>query len=250
VRGRHPHTKILGGVDSSVTDQGRQHTKGVRTSGQNSRWNGELPRETIGNIQSVGCLGQREVVITAHNACIRELLREVNVHGRLGTLWVQEECNEFCSMEELWESVRDEEMKILWKGASEGQPPTEEQYQERFWRRRLDSICLDVITKEFLAIEFKRTQDMRGNHLDEITAVAQKQYKSLLMGLQAIGQNKWWKVQQLVFVGGTCGSVHVESFNSNMKALGVLEKVGSHQKEISEMLIGGAGQGASVLFCT
>ena len=26
-----------------------------------------------------------------------------------------------------------------------------------------------------------------------------------------------------VFVGGTCGSVHVESFNKNMKSLGVLE---------------------------
>jgi hypothetical protein len=26
-----------------------------------------------------------------------------------------------------------------------------------------------------------------------------------------------------VFVGGTCGSVHVESFNKNMKELGVLE---------------------------
>jgi hypothetical protein len=26
-----------------------------------------------------------------------------------------------------------------------------------------------------------------------------------------------------VFVGGTCGSIHVESFNRNMKALGVLE---------------------------
>ena len=31
------------------------------------------------------------------------------------------------------------------------------------------------------------------------------------------------KVQQIVFVGGTCGSIHVESFNRNMKALGVLE---------------------------
>jgi hypothetical protein len=26
-----------------------------------------------------------------------------------------------------------------------------------------------------------------------------------------------------VFVGGTCGSVHIESFNKKMKALGVLE---------------------------
>jgi hypothetical protein len=48
------------------------------------------------------------VVTAAHNACIRELLQEVNVHGkedrhmrlltietesRLGTLWDQEECN-------------------------------------------------------------------------------------------------------------------------------------------------------------
>ncbi len=45
----------------------------------------------------------------------------------------------------------------------------------------------------------------------------------MLTGLQAVGQVKGWKVQQLVFVGGTCGSVHVESFNKNMKALGVLE---------------------------
>jgi hypothetical protein len=27
----------------------------------------------------------------------------------------------------------------------------------------------------------------------------------------------------MVFVGGTCGSIHVESFNRNMKSLGVLE---------------------------
>jgi hypothetical protein len=45
-------------------------------------WNGELPKETIGHIQSAGCLGQKEVVTNAHNACIRELLQEVNVHGK------------------------------------------------------------------------------------------------------------------------------------------------------------------------
>ena len=55
------------------------------------------------------------------------------------------------------------------------------------------------------------------------TAVAQEQNKSLLTGVQAVGQVKGWKVQQLVFVSGTCGSVHFESFNKNMKALGVLE---------------------------
>ena len=46
---------------------------------------------------------------------------------------------------------------------------------------------------------------------------------SLLTGLQAVGQVKGWNVQQIVFVGGTCGSVRFESFNRNTKALGVLE---------------------------
>jgi hypothetical protein len=74
-----------------------------------SSWKGELPKETIGHIQSVGCLGQKEVVIAAHNACTRELLQEVNVHGkvdkhmrlftieaeiRLGSPWDQEGCDD------------------------------------------------------------------------------------------------------------------------------------------------------------
>jgi hypothetical protein len=70
----------------------------------------------------------------------------------------------------------------------------------------------------FLAIEFKRTQDARSNYVERAT-FALEQYKSLRTGLQAVGQVKEWKVQQIVFVGG---SIHVESFNRNMKALGVL----------------------------
>jgi hypothetical protein len=203
-----------------------------------SSWNRELPKETIGHIQSAGCLGQKEVVTAAHNACIRELLQEVNVHGkadrhmkllsietetRLGTLWDQEQCTQFCSRDELWEAAKEEEMKIPWKAANEESPVSEEQYQEQFWRRRLDGIGLDIVNKEFLAIEFKRTRDARSNYVERATTVAQEQYMSLLTGLQAVGQVKRWKVQQIVFVGGTCGSVHVESFNKNMKALGVLE---------------------------
>jgi hypothetical protein len=80
-----------------------------------------------------------------------------------------------------------------------------------------------MIKKELLAIEFKRTLDARSNYVEKAIAVAQEQYTILLTGLQAVSQVKGWKVQQLVFVGGTCGSVHVESFIKNMKALGVLE---------------------------
>jgi hypothetical protein len=63
----------------------------------------------------------------------------------------------------------------------------------------------------------------RSNYVERATSVAQEQCKSLLAGLQAVGQVKGWRVQQIVFVSGTCGSIHVESFNRNMKALGVLE---------------------------
>ena len=82
---------------------------------------------------------------------------------------------------------------------------------------------MDTVTKEFLAIGFNRKQDVRSNYVEQATAAALEQYKSLLTGLQAIGLVKGWKVQQVVFVGGTCRSVHVKSFNRNMKILGVLE---------------------------
>ena len=45
----------------------------------------------------------------------------------------------------------------------------------------------------FLAIEFKRTQDMRSKYAEEATKVAQKQYGSLLEGLRAVGQVKGWR---------------------------------------------------------
>ena len=77
-----------------------------------------------GQLSPAGCLGQKEVVTAAHNACIRELLQEVDVHGkadrhmklltietesRLGTLWDQEQCTQFCSKDELWEAAKEEE---------------------------------------------------------------------------------------------------------------------------------------------
>ncbi len=72
------------------------------------------------------------------------------------------------------------EMKIPWKDAKEGSPVPEEQYQERFWRRRLDGIALDTVNKELLAIEFKRKRDARSNYVEKAMAVAQEQCTSLL----------------------------------------------------------------------
>jgi hypothetical protein len=40
----------------------------------------------------------------------------------LGKPWDQEECNQFCSQQELWEAARDEEMEISWQKANAGPP--------------------------------------------------------------------------------------------------------------------------------
>ena len=166
-------------------------------------WKGELPKETIGHIQSAGCLGQKEVVTAAHNACIRELLQQIDVHGKadrhmklltleressFGTLWDQGQCAQCCSKE----AAKEEEMKIPWKEAQEGLSVPEDQYQERFCRQRLDGIGLETVNKELLVIEFKRTQDTRSNYVERATAVAQAQYSSLLEGLQSVSQVKGW----------------------------------------------------------
>ena len=86
----------------------------------------------------------------------------------------------------MWEAAKEEEMRIPWREGSEESPVSEEKYQERFWRRRLDGIGLDTVNKVFLAIEFKRTQDARSNYVERAAAAAQDQYKSLLAGLQAL----------------------------------------------------------------
>ena len=56
----------------------------------------------------------------------------------------------------------------------------------------MDGVGVDTVTKEFLAIEFKRKQDVRSNYVEKATEAAQEQYKSLLTGLQAIGLVKGW----------------------------------------------------------
>ena len=195
---------------------------------------GDVPVESIGHIQSAGCLGQSEVVTTAHNECIRGLIGDLQMHRKkrsnltfltmesehtINTLWEQDGCSEICSKEELWEAAKEVEMSIP-LGDSDDVPP-EWQYEERFWRRRLDGIALDTVKKRCYLLEFKRTRDRRLSYEEKAAAVAIKQYRSLMSGLKAIGPQQGWKVEQLVFVGGTCGSVNEETFNTNLELLDI-----------------------------
>ena len=64
-----------------------------------------IARETVGHIQSARCLGQREVVIAAHNRCVRTIIKEVQKGGHRSTeLQVITEDGE-CSMTTLWQRL-------------------------------------------------------------------------------------------------------------------------------------------------
>ena len=199
---------------------------------------GEVQAESIGHIQSAGCLGQSEVVTTAHNRCIRDLLRDIQTHTKkssglkmltleseqtIGKLWEQKECGSICQKQELWEAAKETEMNIPLQRQEDEGPAVEQDYEERFWRRRLDGIALDEKGKKCYPIEFKRKRDQRLSYEEEATKVAERQYESLLAGLQAVGEQRGWEIKQIVFVGGTCGSVGEDVFNQNMKLLEVVE---------------------------
>jgi len=55
---------------------------------------------------------------------------------------------------------------------------------------------------------------------------------------QTESEGERWKVKLIVFVGGTCGSVHVQTFNNNLKELGVVEsKRGAIRKDLVQELL-------------
>ena len=80
----------------------RRHMRRVGAAGKES-----YRRKLSAISRALDFLGQKEVVTAAHNACIREMLQEIDVHGKadrhmklltlegessLGSLWDQEQC--------------------------------------------------------------------------------------------------------------------------------------------------------------
>jgi hypothetical protein len=97
-----------------------------------------------------------------------------------------------------------------------------------FRRRRPDSIAVDWTSKVLYVLEFKRTSDQRQNYRERGEYRARAQHGDLVKSLEKVageadGENGGWKIKLIVFVGGTCGSVHAQTFSNNLKELGVVE---------------------------
>jgi hypothetical protein len=95
------------------------------------------------------------------------------------------------------------------------------------------TVCMHFSYREFAldkhVLEFKCTSDQRQNYRERGESRARAQHGVLVKSLEtvageAVGQNGGWKMKLIVFVGGTCGSVHAQTFcNNNLKELGVVE---------------------------
>ena len=76
-------------------------------------------------------------------------------------------------------------------------------------------MAIDWNNKMVYVLEFKRTSDQRKDYREKGEARARAQHWDVLVrSLEKVAEEtesegERWKVKLIVFVGGTCGSVHV-----------------------------------------
>ena len=97
-----------------------------------------------------------------------------------------------------------------------------------FGKRRPDSIVVDWNNKVLYVLEFKRTSDQKHMYRERGESRARAQHDVLVKSLEKVageeeGENRGLEIKLMIFVGGTCGSVHAQTFNDNLKELGVVE---------------------------
>ena len=79
---------------------------------------------------------------------------------------------------------------------------------------------VDWTNKILFVLEFKRTSDQRRDYRELGESRARAQHGVLIQSLKKVageaeGENGGWKIKLIVVVGGTSGSVNVQTFNDN-----------------------------------
>ncbi len=83
-------------------------------------------------------------------------------------------------------------------------------------------------SKTVYVLEFKRTSDQRRDYRERGESRALAQHDVLIRSLEKVAgemerEGERSKVKLIVFVEGACGSVHEQTFNNNLKEVGVVE---------------------------
>jgi len=89
-----------------------------------------------------------------------------------------------------------------------------------------DSVVVDWTNKVLFVLEFKRTSDQRRDYRERGESRAMAQHAILIRSPEKVagdaeGENGGWKIKLIIFVGGTSGSVNVQTFNDNLEELHV-----------------------------
>ena len=195
---------------------------------------------TFGHIQSAGCLGTREAVIAAHNKCLNGLMEDICKHQvkrcalrliaedkdkSLRSLWEDKALQRICSQKELWAAAAEGERKRHQEmREQEGNEISEEEMEAKFWRRRPDRLAINEQGRILYLIEFKRTMDIGVDFAEQAALRANNQYENLRGALEEVGREGGWQIKQINIIGGTLGSVHVESFEETLKVMEVGKK--------------------------
>ena len=214
----------------------------------------------MAHIQSAGCNLQKKSVIGAHNRCWKYLIGAISTHGeakrslevlggdkdrQLHTLWKETKIGEILPWDDIEEEAeeliarRREERRASGSNQANQQRDDEpvgdekEPYEEViFGQRRPDSLAIDWTNKMVYVLEFKRTSDQRRDNRENGESRAGVQHDVLIRSLEKVAgecdreterEGERWKAKLIVFVGGACGSVHVQTFNNSLKELGVVE---------------------------
>ena len=102
----------------------------------------------------------------------------------LRTLWSTSGCEAICSKDQLWTAAKEEERSAQLTEDTEADQATDNELQERFWNKRPDGVVLDHEQKICYLIELKRTMDQWTSYRERAEARAEKQYRSLVRGLE------------------------------------------------------------------
>ena len=189
------------------------------------------------------------------------LIRSLEVLGgdkdrQLHTLWKETKIGEILP----WDDIEEEAEELIARRRVERRASVSNQANQQredesggdekdpseeviFGQRRPDSLAIDWINKMVYVLEFKRTSDQRRDYREKGESRARVQHDVLIRSLEKVAgetesEGERWKVKLIVFVGGTCGSVHVQIFNNNLKELGVVEsKRGAIRKGLVQELL-------------
>ena len=97
---------------------------------------------------------------------------------------------------------------------------------------------VDWANRVLFILELKPTSDQRRDYRERGESRAKVQRDILIKSLEKVagdtdGENEGWKIELLIFVGGTSGSVNVKTFNDNMQELQVIERRGMRSEKAS-----------------